>query len=559
MRSIIIIFLLLGTFFSENGVAQDTIKLNPALPGVKIPSNFTGLAYESNALHFDSLKPGNHTLIQYFKTAGIKVFRLGGNSVENYIYSPTAHGYIRDTVTNTELDSLFGFAESVGCKILLGMNFGGNFNPSLAAEEASYVMLHYSSQLLAFEIGNEPNLYYRNDLRSPAYTYDSFQLQFLQYVDSIRKYNPDAPVSGPASARLQAALYTNPFAHNMRGVINLLTQHNYSIPLNGGTSSTQIDSLLSRNTMDSIKYTCDTLVMRADSDSVAFQMDECNAMYPEGQWGVNNSLGASLWALDYMYTLAKAGVSGVNFHTTYSTPATIINDTLHVYSACAIYYGILAFQLGCHGSFIPDNFIGTAKNLSIYPVIDSVQNIYVTLINKDTLNPVSIELYADSTVYTTGQMVSLTASTISDTFGITLGESSVTAGGTWTPGLWTTLTSSHGYFPFIIPAATAIIAELNAPVVTANCILNNQSSFSLFPNPSNGIFTLESTNVNQRFSLEIYNVPGERVYTNSISPSQTYDAKIEINLASLANGVYLYEITDEKGNSISNGKFIIQK
>ncbi|HTB31769.1 MAG TPA: T9SS type A sorting domain-containing protein [Bacteroidia bacterium] len=544
------------------GNAQDTIKVNPSSPGIKIPDDFTGMAYESDALHFDSLKPTNHTLVQYFKTAGVKTFRLGGNSVEYYKYNPTStKKYPADTVTNAELDSLFKFAAAVGCKIILGLDFGGYFNPNLASNEVSYVMAHYSQWVLAFEIGNEPNLYYRNSLRTPAYTYDSFQIQFMQYVDTIRKYTPNAPICGPSAARLQAALYTDPFVHYMylnHGIINLLTQHNYSVP-KGMPTSMEIDSLLSHYTIDSIRDLTETLVKQADSDGVPFQMDESNALYNGGQWRVSTSLATALWSLDYMFTIAKAGANGLNFHTTYDTNATIINDLSGNYSARAPFYGIVAFQVGSKGRFIPDNLIGTPNNLDIFPVIDSVNDVFVTLINKDTLNPVQLELYADSTKYFTGQYITLTAPTVSDTFNITLGGSPITPAGTWISGPWTNASASHGYFPLTIPHATALIIKLNGPTLGIDELRTKGAEVSVYPNPNNGIFSVVCHSERSEESLpiiEIYNALGQSVLSETLRSAQGDNL---IDLSNQPSGLYLFRIIDENGSVISNGKFVIEK
>lgn len=556
------LFIVLLCFLAViSGNAQDTIRINSSSPGILIPADYTGMTYEARSFLVDSLKPSNHTLIRYFKTAGIKVFRVGGNTVENLIYNPNTPGnrHPADSLTKSELDSLFVFAGAVGCKIILDLNFGGYFDPSLVAQEVSYVMSHYSSQVLAFEIANEPNLYYYNGLRTPAYTYDSFQVQYLQYVDTIRKYTPNAPVAGPCVAQDSVWQYMNPFAHNMKGIVNLLTQHYFAVPRFPGTVQNRIDSLLGWIITDSIKNLCDTLVMRADSDDVPFRMDACNAASEISRWGLNNSFGASLWLLDYMYSLAGAGVSGINVHSTSASAATVINDVSGNYSAWSLYYGLLAFQLNDNGHFLPYNFIGSANNLAIHPVLDTLGNINVTLINKDTLNPVSFQLYADSMVYTTGQMISLTAPTVSDTFGITLGGSAVTASGAWL-GTWIPITPVRGYYPITIPPATAIIVKLNTNDLGINTISQNGQGISLYPDPNNGLFTIalnHSELVSEsQATVEIYNTLGEKVLTKTLHSIQGDNG---INMSTQPNGVYLYRVLDENGNMISNGKFVIQK
>jgi hypothetical protein len=531
----LIILLFLGNFLP----AQDTIMLNPSSPGLAIPPAFTGIAYETGAVHYDSIRPGNHTLINFFKTIGVKNFRIGGNSVESYIYingnTHNTHPY--DTITQNEIDSLFLFADAVGCKVIFDLDFGGHFDPSLAAQEATYIMQRYTSQLLSFEIGNEPNLYYEG-LRSSAYNYDSFLLQYRQYVDTIRKYNPAAPVLGPSAAQFGAAEYTNPFAHEMKDTICMLTQHYYVMAANPGNIGSEIVKLLKQSTLQTITSLCDTLVMRADSDNISFRMDENNAIWtPGGQWGVSNSLAAALWALDYMYSLAQVGVSGVNFHSPHDMPATIISHNSGNYSANALYYGILAFQYGSKGNFIPLQKKGNAQNMNSYAVLDSMQNIYLTIINKDTLNAVPVLIDAGTT-YNSAGMVSLSATAVSDTFGITLAGAQVQANGKWTPASWQTVNYTGNYFTLTVPAAAAIILKLNSPTVAIENISPKQI-FSIFPNPSSDKISLETP---KHSRIEIYNIQGQLIKIDTPNGN-----KINIDVTAFQRGVYLVKVRTEKG------------
>lgn len=80
---------------------------------------------------------------------------------------------------------------------------------------------------------------------------------------------------------------------------------------------------------------------------------------------------------------------------------------------------------------------------------------------------------------------------------------------------------------------------------------NIESEIAIYPNPSNGIFTI-NTNATPISHIEIYNVLGEIVYQSAFA-----DAKLEIDLGSQSKGVYFVQIVDEN-NSISNKKIIIQ-
>jgi PKD repeat protein len=90
-----------------------------------------------------------------------------------------------------------------------------------------------------------------------------------------------------------------------------------------------------------------------------------------------------------------------------------------------------------------------------------------------------------------------------------------------------------------------------APLKVSN--ISNSTSVSVFPNPSNGKFTVELSGVSGQSLVEIYNVLGEKVYTGSLSSSTT-----QIDLSTKASGVYLYRIISLSGNLVSTGRLVIE-
>ena len=82
------------------------------------------------------------------------------------------------------------------------------------------------------------------------------------------------------------------------------------------------------------------------------------------------------------------------------------------------------------------------------------------------------------------------------------------------------------------------------------------SSIRLFPNPSNGIFTLR-TNSYQSFAnsyIEVYNMLGAKVYNETLQSVQDDN---RINLSNQHNGVYLYRVLNENGGLLGEGKVVI--
>jgi len=89
--------------------------------------------------------------------------------------------------------------------------------------------------------------------------------------------------------------------------------------------------------------------------------------------------------------------------------------------------------------------------------------------------------------------------------------------------------------------------------------LNRNYSITVYPNPSNGKFTLAITNyelgiTNQKAEMELYNMIGEKVYTNSLNIQHSV---FNINLSDQSAGVYMYKILSEKGEYLASGKLII--
>ncbi len=87
-----------------------------------------------------------------------------------------------------------------------------------------------------------------------------------------------------------------------------------------------------------------------------------------------------------------------------------------------------------------------------------------------------------------------------------------------------------------------------------NEIQDISSALSVFPNPSNGKFTLEVLgDKEQMASLAIYNILGEIIYTAPIQKQQTSN---EIDLSNSPKGIYFMKIYD--GMKIYTAKIIIQ-
>ncbi|HTB05652.1 MAG TPA: T9SS type A sorting domain-containing protein [Bacteroidia bacterium] len=76
----------------------------------------------------------------------------------------------------------------------------------------------------------------------------------------------------------------------------------------------------------------------------------------------------------------------------------------------------------------------------------------------------------------------------------------------------------------------------------------------VYPNPSSGKFTIESSVVSRQLSVEIYNELGQKVASTPLNLPQGRD--FEIDLTSQPSGIYFYRVTTEYGTLLGSGKIM---
>lgn len=97
------------------------------------------------------------------------------------------------------------------------------------------------------------------------------------------------------------------------------------------------------------------------------------------------------------------------------------------------------------------------------------------------------------------------------------------------------------------------LAQWKSPLGINKLISNNE--WKIFPNPSNGSFTLSLSNINEKCNIEIYNVLGEKVYSQFNIQHPTF----KIDLSSQPNGIYLYRVIKDDKSLVGEGKVIVQR
>src|SRR5262249_19195480 len=129
-------------------------------PGQAIALDFIGLSYESAILaRGDYFTPDNASTLGLIRSLGENgIVRIGGNTSERTVWAgdanPTAAASF--AITPANIDGLAAALRVLGWKLIYGLNLARGA-PAEAADEAAYVANAVGENLLAFQIGNEPD------------------------------------------------------------------------------------------------------------------------------------------------------------------------------------------------------------------------------------------------------------------------------------------------------------------------------------------------------------------------------------------------------------------
>ncbi len=85
-------------------------------------------------------------------------------------------------------------------------------------------------------------------------------------------------------------------------------------------------------------------------------------------------------------------------------------------------------------------------------------------------------------------------------------------------------------------------------------VSTGNGGFSLYPNPNNGTFSLQSNIVQVNSRLEVYNMLGETVINRECNGTLT-----QIDMGGNVSGLYMYRVITQSGTVAATGKFVVQK
>jgi hypothetical protein len=446
------------------GTAELSLTVRTAERPNAIAPDFMGLGYEIASVARRGLMSGkNKGYVQLVRTLGPRgVIRIGGNTADFAAYSPKAtpvSSPFGTIVNDAVLKDLGEFLKSTGWSLIWTLNLGKG-SEAEAIAEAKAVLAAVGPRLLAFEIGNEPDLFVSAKHRKQEYGYDEWLAEYRRYKAMLRAQFPRIPFAGPDVAGKTD--WVTRFAADEGKDLAILTHHYYR---EGQNPTSTVEKLLGVD--PKLQPQLDTLDVASRSCNVRYRICEVNSFSGGGRPGVSDTMAGALWVLDYMFTLALNGCSGVNMETGVnhrnfiSSYSPIGDDEQGHYSAKPEYYGMLAFSLVGKGSMLRAEMDNRSADLRAYATRPRQGAVDLTVINKGSTPSVLTINIGDVTKSGTASVLRLMAPAVDAKTGITLGGSEVTAAGVWKPWKREVTAVHEGQFPLELPAASAAIVQLS--------------------------------------------------------------------------------------------------
>jgi len=435
-----------------------------------IPSDFMGLGYEiSSVARPGLLSAQNSVYVQLVRTLGTNgVIRVGGNTADYASYSATGQplsspeGKAGSVVNHAVLHDLGSFLDATGWKLIWTLNLG-NGSMENAITEAKAVTAASNGNLLAFEIGNEPDLFPRREgHRHTGYGYDDYLREYRTFRDALRKAIPNIAFAGPDAA--VATEWVSRFAADEGKDTKLLTHHYYR---EGQNPTSTIDKLL--HTDPKLAPILAKLRAASESSGVPYRICETNSFSGGGKPGVSDTLAAALWVLDFMFVLASAGCAGVNMETGVnqrgfiSSYSPIGDDELGHCWATPEYYGMLAFTQPGAGRIIGGAIDAGNRNITVHATQPTKDRTVVTLINKEPSSDAMVGIDGGQcSSFRSVSLMHLSGSSLESKSGVTLGSASVDPEGLWKPTVKEEIRRTRRTLQVHLPAASAAIITMQS-------------------------------------------------------------------------------------------------
>jgi hypothetical protein len=469
------------------------VHISSSSQGPRIPRGYLGLSIEFQAIRdYTGSDPRavNPVLVQLIRNLSpgqAPVLRIGGDSTDvSWVPAPgvKAPAYRTYALSSSWLATTAALAHTLKAQMTMGINLAAA-EPGLAQAQArAYLRTIGRARLLALEIGNEPNIYGKiaglkigaerfRRTRPRGYDYARFAHEFGTMASVL----PPVALAGPA---LAIGPKSDPDPGTWVGSVGKLLRahprlrtlsvHRYPlrncyVPPNSPQYPT-VAHLLSGYATTTLAASLTRWIQIAHSHHRRLRVDELNSVACRGKTAVSDTFASSLWVTDALFTLAQAGVDGINMHT---LPKSAY-ELFHFHHAAKrwsayvrpVYYGLALFAQAAPSGARLLSGSGPSRDgsLSVWATRARDGVARAVLVNESPSRAHTVSLHMPAGTSGTARVTRLVAPSVYAQTGVTwggrgYGTSSTT--GQLSPPRSQTLASHAGVYTLLVPRGSAAL------------------------------------------------------------------------------------------------------
>ncbi len=484
IAALIAVLLATATFLAT-GARAATVSVSSTPDSSTMGPGFLGISTKYGSLEKftgtnpDKINPGILNLLGDIAPGQRPVLRVGGESADFSWYSGVGGkqpAWDQYTITPNLLKVAAATAQGMHGKLIMDLNLEAADKAYTVAEARAMLKYIGASNILAMEIGNEPELYHHfawyhtkagaRILGRPAnWSLPEYRAQFASFAAGMPK---GVTIAGPVSGLGVWLNQLGTFLHD-EPKVGLATMHAYPLKHCSAASHVTIPDVLANSTSDGYVNEVAPFVKTAQAYHRPIRIDEMNAITCGGTKGVSNSFATALWMMQTLFGLDKIGAGGINVNVPAGTINAILNPvTVHGQTEFQVqpeYYAMMMFaQAAPPGSRMLKLGFSTPPTLESWATRESNGTIHVVLINKSSSSSATTTVRVPGAVGP-GALEQLHARGLSSTGDVSLGGQ--TFGSQTSTGLLSgtaqrpVVTPVSGAYNVTVPAASIDMLTLS--------------------------------------------------------------------------------------------------
>ena len=288
-----------------------------------VHESFVGISVEWSRAQSYTKQPAFAALMSHLSPR--PNIRIGGNSADTSWWDPDNEGLnstcsksynesvcCKYTITAEDIIAHQKCAEIINGTLTLDLNLLDSSGEYAITELEKIVDTVGLSHVDAFEIGNEPDLFYENGIRGPDYSLEDFTKEFDFVLNKLSKQDVKFQ-GGTFCCKSKFVQGQSDIMATQKDLLSTWSYHRYPTSTCNG-KNVSLAQLMSDESAVGQANLVKNDVASAAANGLPFVIGESNSASCSGQTNVSDTIASALWFLDYGMNLAAVNVSRVNLH-----------------------------------------------------------------------------------------------------------------------------------------------------------------------------------------------------------------------------------------------------